>query len=130
TPEDNFLGDAMRGVATVEPVGDRRELAVLGEIRIQQIQRSIAEGRALPDLAGYGLALHLNANADLGVLEEREAVGLEFWGDFALCRDLLLAVTLLPENADADDWIAAVMCGFQEVAGENAQAAGIALEAR
>jgi len=74
-------------------------------------------------------ALDVDLHGDLGVLQEAVVPGAEGVEDLAGDRvHVLLAVALLPADADANHGEAVVLDALEVVAGEDAQASGIDLE--
>ena len=134
--QHDLLLEAQFDVAAVQIVGDVLILlAVDLDVGVQQVQLDAAYVGA-PDLGvnvapgigdsnqdGVALLISLQGERQVVKVIDRVALLLP-----AIRVQILVKVAFLVEQAHADQWYAQVAGGFQVVAGQNAQSAGIDLQ--
>ena len=137
-PQDDLLLDAAVLVAEVEVRGDLAILGrVFGEVGVQEKEPHLADVGA-PDGAAHFASWHLHAYGDLApALEVHDALhGLAHWVERRVELllksgpvELLMEVPVPVQKPDSNQGQAELRRRFEVVAGEEAKAAGIDLEA-
>ena len=127
--EYDFLRHAVLVGAAVEPVRNEG-LGVAGKVRVEEVERGVAEGRRLPDLAAHVLIADRDRHLDARVLDEfvGVAVGAEDGCGLARIVEGLVAVAPPPFQPDSDEGQVEVVGALEVVAGEDAEATGVGLE--
>ena len=128
-PEHDLLRHAVLVAPAVEPVRDERG-RVAGEVGVEEVERDVPERRRLPHLAAHVLVGDADGDLDAGVFEHVVGVGVRAEVRLRLPAlvERLVAVALLPLQADADDGVAVVVRPFEVVTGEDAEAAGVGFQ--
>ena len=129
--EQHLLAHAELGLALVE--GLREEtiaLAVLGDVRVEEIQRDAAHLK-LPDLGAHHVAADraVDVRARVHHREALEVVARVQDARGAVAAEFLQVIALPVQEADADERDAQVGGALQVVARQDAQAAGVLLHA-
>ena len=135
--EENFLAEAIQLVATIELTGHIAELgAILGDIGIEQNQRNPSDIQAPSremeffvigerDLKEKGLSVRVEATGD------GEGVDVVFGISFHLPTggiDDLFEIAFAIEETDTDQRDVEIGRGFEMVAGQDAEAAGVDMD--
>ncbi|MNI56351.1 hypothetical protein D3C73_1113470 [compost metagenome] len=103
-------------------------VAILGNIRIEQIQGIVAETVGFPYFADHINLADLNGNLHSSVLKEIVDIVVIGVVRIAACIDLLVRIALLPFETDGDDRSLYILGALDVVSGQNAQATGVHFE--
>ena len=130
--EDDFLADARVTADAIKTRGQTTIVgAVGGQIGVEQIQRHAADV-GTPDLAddaGAPVDFHLNGQSVFADDWFDRQVGKVVIGEFFLLppvgRQALLEIAVAIQQADRDQRQGQIAGGFEVIAGQHAQAAGI-----
>ena len=121
-PEQDLLRHPAVEAGIVEPV---RDPGVARRHRLEQEERRVAPAFRAPDPRLHLARGDADPHPHAGVLEEVGAVGRELRHRKAVLADALARVATRPAQPDADHRKRQVVCRLDEIAGEDAETAGV-----